>query len=72
MRTWKCLETGSSSHAETPLAWPLKLMRKQNPPVCAAGAQGISQGLSSLFLLTHEDPHHENSSVHCCHLSWAH
>lgn len=49
-----------------------KADEKAEPSCVHAGAQGISQGLSSLFVLTHQDPHHENSSVHCCHLSWAH
>lgn len=55
METWKHLEIASSSHAENALAWPLYLLRKQSPPVCSAGAEGISQGLSLLFLLAHQD-----------------
>lgn len=71
MKTWKHLEPGSSSHAETALTWPLGQLRKQKPPVCPAGAQGISQGVLD-FTVAHQDLTMSPSSMPCCHLSRAH
>lgn len=64
MRTWKPLEPGSSSHAETALAWPLNQQRKQSRALLCAlqGLRASPRGVLASPSAT-SAPHHENQLI---------
>lgn len=68
MRTWKHLDLGSSSHAETALAWPLNLHPKLLLVLTATGWSGALK--TPLGLSCGKREHQTNCPCECAVLSW--